>query len=453
MRRQRDIGQVLDAWLAPGPTEMPDRLFDDVLERIEHVPQRRVAWTARRLTTMFATLKLPAAAVSAALVIGLLVSPLWTRQVEVAAPAASVSAAPSVGVPDALIATWAAEPRSVDGLGLSDRVARFDINRSGTDVTFFVTDLAYGLWSTVTATAPDRFTLTSHPASEGCAADAVGTYAWQLSDDGLRAMIRSVGDECAARAAFLEGTWARMGCHILATSCMGEIAPGRHETGIFDPWTEAPDAGVARPGSLTYTLPDGWANSEDWLSTARFMPADDYRARMVFTGAPVDQLSVLARPVAAIVAAPACEFHQAPAVGGSVDSLVAWLAGHPDLVTSEPAPITVDGRDGLVMDVDLAPTISEPCREAMGGAPGVPLFADASGIDENGMYVPDSTVGTWESWVGYTCPACTSDPKRLILLDLDGQPLLIILDSAEPADQDAFVEEAMPIVDSFEFPT
>ena len=28
MTRQRDIGRVLDAWLAPGPIEAPDRVLD-----------------------------------------------------------------------------------------------------------------------------------------------------------------------------------------------------------------------------------------------------------------------------------------------------------------------------------------------------------------------------------------------------------------------------------------
>lgn len=52
MNRERDIERVLDAWLQPGPTVMPDRLFDDVLERIERQPQRRLARLQRRITTM-----------------------------------------------------------------------------------------------------------------------------------------------------------------------------------------------------------------------------------------------------------------------------------------------------------------------------------------------------------------------------------------------------------------
>ena len=41
MTRERDIERVLEAWLEPGPSVMPDRVFDAVLDRIEREPQRR----------------------------------------------------------------------------------------------------------------------------------------------------------------------------------------------------------------------------------------------------------------------------------------------------------------------------------------------------------------------------------------------------------------------------
>ena len=40
MRSDRDLEKVLDAWLAPGPTEMPDRLFFAVLGRVEEASAR-----------------------------------------------------------------------------------------------------------------------------------------------------------------------------------------------------------------------------------------------------------------------------------------------------------------------------------------------------------------------------------------------------------------------------
>ena len=43
MTRPRDIERVLEAWFLDGPSHMPDRLFDAVLDRVERVPQRRLA--------------------------------------------------------------------------------------------------------------------------------------------------------------------------------------------------------------------------------------------------------------------------------------------------------------------------------------------------------------------------------------------------------------------------
>lgn len=49
MTRDRDIERVLETWFADGASEMPDRLFDGVVDRIEHVHQRRVARIKRAL--------------------------------------------------------------------------------------------------------------------------------------------------------------------------------------------------------------------------------------------------------------------------------------------------------------------------------------------------------------------------------------------------------------------
>ena len=43
MNGDRDLDRVLERWLSEGASEMPDRLFDAVTDRIERVPQARVA--------------------------------------------------------------------------------------------------------------------------------------------------------------------------------------------------------------------------------------------------------------------------------------------------------------------------------------------------------------------------------------------------------------------------
>ena len=65
MTREREIERVLEAWLEPGPSVMPDRVFDAVLDRIEREPQRRGLRLTRRFHPMTSTLKLVAVTVLA----------------------------------------------------------------------------------------------------------------------------------------------------------------------------------------------------------------------------------------------------------------------------------------------------------------------------------------------------------------------------------------------------
>jgi hypothetical protein len=68
MTHERDFDRVLEAWLSSGSTEMPDRLFEAVVDRIEDVPQRRVARAKLRFITMARNVKI-AAVLAAAVVI------------------------------------------------------------------------------------------------------------------------------------------------------------------------------------------------------------------------------------------------------------------------------------------------------------------------------------------------------------------------------------------------
>ena len=65
MTPERDIERVLDVWLETGPSVMPDRVYDAVLDRIEHVPQRGTRPFTRRFHPMSSTLKLVAVTVLA----------------------------------------------------------------------------------------------------------------------------------------------------------------------------------------------------------------------------------------------------------------------------------------------------------------------------------------------------------------------------------------------------
>ena len=54
--------RIVRSWLAHGATRLPERVLDDVLDRLAATPQRRGTWPARTLVGMNAAVKLAAAA-------------------------------------------------------------------------------------------------------------------------------------------------------------------------------------------------------------------------------------------------------------------------------------------------------------------------------------------------------------------------------------------------------
>ena len=75
MTHDRDLDRLLDAWFADGPSEPPDRVIDDLADRIHRQPQRPAWRLVPRETPVHAYLKplLAVAAVVAIAVAGLLV--------------------------------------------------------------------------------------------------------------------------------------------------------------------------------------------------------------------------------------------------------------------------------------------------------------------------------------------------------------------------------------------
>lgn len=69
MTNDRDIERILDMWLGDGPSELPDRVFDVVADRIERQPQRpawRLQW---RTSDMNTTLKRASAIAAVAIIV------------------------------------------------------------------------------------------------------------------------------------------------------------------------------------------------------------------------------------------------------------------------------------------------------------------------------------------------------------------------------------------------
>ncbi|HEX5589502.1 MAG TPA: hypothetical protein VFX65_04330 [Candidatus Limnocylindrales bacterium] len=72
MSTERDVTRIVRSWLAEGVTTLPDRVLDDVLDRVPATPQRRSWWPARRFAKMnnLARLAIAAAAVVVVAVAG-----------------------------------------------------------------------------------------------------------------------------------------------------------------------------------------------------------------------------------------------------------------------------------------------------------------------------------------------------------------------------------------------
>lgn len=70
MTRERDIEQVLERWFSDGPVRMPDAFYSSVIDRVDSVPQRRLAGLTTRFMTMPSTLRFAAMAAAIVLAVG-----------------------------------------------------------------------------------------------------------------------------------------------------------------------------------------------------------------------------------------------------------------------------------------------------------------------------------------------------------------------------------------------
>jgi hypothetical protein len=123
---------------------------------------------------------------------------------------------------------------------------------------------------------------------------------------------------------------------------------------------------------------------------------------------------------------------QAPAaVGTSVSAALASLTGDPRVVATAPQTITIDGRAGQMVDLRVAPTWTGTCDWSAGKGAVIIVSATTTG----------PAFGTGGS-----------GRDRYIFLDVGGSVVAIDLGTPTDADHEAFLAEAMPIVESIRFP-
>jgi hypothetical protein len=428
MTTDRDFDRIARAWLDLLPDEAPDRAVAAVLQAVETTPQvrRPLGWLIWRSTTMN---RLPIALGAAAVVVvaGTLVlsragapsvgatpSPLATS-----APSASLTGATG-SVPSALQATWMGAHR---GLVAPEAGSLLFFDQSTFSLAQSAGSSAQMLKSTASTVGDGKIRLESSVAADTCNKGDVGTYAWSLNRSGRILTVTEEQDACPTRAGAISGTWWLRDCPLTDDNCLGAVDAGTYKSQFITPRLNPGGTWSPFFGAVTYTVPDGWANSADWPESFELEPVSELP--------PVDpnnrsrQIGLNTQPSAMSQDKPCSDTVQ-PGVTRTVDALVTWVATVPGLVTMAPTAITIDGNSGQWLDIRIDPAWKKTC----GGPVATPIVTY--------MMPGTGIMGT--------------ERERLILLDLgDGDVLQILVWTKDQATFDTFIPEAMPIIQSFTF--
>lgn len=281
------------------------------------------------------------------------------------------------------------------------------------------------LGSSAALVADGRIRLELAADDEACAKGDVGLYSWTLSPSGRTLTVSGGEDNCSTRLAATRGVWWRMACRDPhGIHCLGDLDAGTYASQYVAPRLDPGADWQPVFGGVTYTVPEGWANSADWPNRLNLVPAAEF-ANVTPEQQEVDaEVLLFTQPVALRQGAPCFTGEPDPDVGRTVDDLVAWLGRVPGLETTEPVGIEIDGHPGRRVDLTVDPDQTSKCEELE--------FMKASDGD--------------------VVAIAGKERERLLLLDLgQGDVAGIRIFSRDPADFESFVEEAVPVIESFQF--
>jgi len=425
MTRDRDIERVLDMFYAEGPSEMPDRVYLGIVDRIAVVQQRRLALLTR-LLPMNGSLRLAAAA---ALVVALAgvgaLSLIPTSSVgphPSPTPSTAASQPAVVGLPATLSFAWVGAPRTVPETATAP--ARVALRLSDHDAQFRLVGGTTQFGSTAALVASDRIRLTLRTPDAGCHRDDVGEYAFALSADQKTLTLTPRQDACQPRAAALAGDWIRSDCPDPNSWCLGDLSPGSHVSTTFQP-IDDPVHWTYGYGRFSYDVPDGWTNFQDCFGCYQLGRKKDPGNTGIFLFSDV---------VAHGDYGTACQDNQAQGVGRTAEAIATYLAGRPGITATPRARTTLGGLTGVMFDISVKSSWKPTCPFS-NGQPIVATFTDSD---------PASGGMDWNvAGDGHT---------RLILLDLpDGRALLIDIEAPSKATFDDLLPDAMQVVNTFQF--
>lgn len=196
---------------------------------------------------------------------------------------------------------------------------------------------------------------------------------------------------------------------------------------VFPPWLpqQGDGAGILPAGSQTtrrfltgstFTVPEGWVNDSDNAAIYTLFPdTPANEAQYALSNEMAQNILLVARVENNMFAiCDATGLFQGGTAAEVIDALVADDA----LSTTEPVDVTIGGLSGRQIDVQLSPDWTGSCLRS----------GDTRTRDYRG------------------------DRHRIILLDVPGSGTMgIAMGSLASADFEAFLAEAMPIVESFQF--
>ena len=346
MSTDRDTTRIVRSWLRTDEHESADRVLDAVLDQLDTTPQRRATWwPARRIESMNTMLRfgIAAAVLVAAAAIGFgILNNVGDRQTP---PAPSQSAAAGA-LPEALVHPFLGGDRAMpDGSTVQNVQLEFTSDALAIWQEGGVGDPVLSSSATTTDAGDLRVQLTA--AGLGCNAGDVGVYTLSFTSSDSMLTIDSESDDCAPRAALMAGTWLRSDCLNPENWCLGPLGSGQFASQYLEPH----DDGRRVFGALTYTVPDGWANFDDWPERYRLVHAADYLASSPPERCDdCDQISLW---VARRAAPEDCTEQPEESVGPTAAELVDWVVNHPGIVARR-ARVTNIGRTGHAI-IDVRP--------------------------------------------------------------------------------------------------
>jgi hypothetical protein len=426
MTDERDFDRISRAWLDLMPSEAPDRTVAAVLQAVETAPQvrrpwRRLPWRSSPMTRF--SLAIGAAALAIVVVSSLMLTRPPSPSVVGTTPSPASSASPSASasapvVPTELRARWMGGHRDFVQLNKGS-------NLVFTGGQFVMTesnqwDSVEFLSSKASAVGDGQLRLELTADDNGCQKGDVGLYAWSLTPSGHTLTITADQDDCAARSSALPGVWWLAGCP--NELCLGILDAGTYKSQYIVPRLDPGAAWEPEFGALTYTVPEGWANSNDSPESYELVPAPEMPPV-----AETDRrrnIGIFTQPTAMTQDKP-CSDKVQPGVGRTVSALSTWLQTVPGLIATAPKSITIDGHPGQWLDLRRDPSWTKTCD------------------------------GSTEPLVTFLNPgiAVGADQRvRLILLDLGGGDVVATgVWTRDQATLDAFIPEAMPVIESFHY--